>query len=33
MLEFPEQVLYPTMPVGRGTKGPHKPSVGLDMHG
>ena len=30
MLEFPEQVLELSMPVGRGTKGPPMPPVGSD---
>ena len=28
MLEFPEQLLELSMPVGRGTKGPPRPPVG-----
>ena len=28
MLEFPEQVLELSMPVGQGTKGPPRPPVG-----
>ena len=33
MLEFPEQVLELSMPVGRGSKGPPRPSVGSGMDG
>ena len=33
MLEFPEQVLELSMPVGRGTKGSPRPPVGSGMDG
>ena len=33
MLEFPGQVLDFSMPMGRGTKGSHRPHVGSDMDG
>ena len=33
MLDFPEQVLELSMPVGRGTKGPPRPPVGSGMNG